>query len=260
MQRRSSFLLLLAGLLLLALGCVTTSTDDRPELSPAEAAEAPRNIGIDHVINGRIPFGIRELRHAMKLYPDDGLTHLWLGQAYLLKGRLDDSLGHAQRAVEIDPESHEARLNLCVIYIHLEKFSEAVVEASVLVEDPTFASPWRALSNRGWAQLKQRQLTLARKSLEEALEYRPHYWPALLNLGILEQVEGDRLASLRYFEQVRDIDPGSGAVAEANYRMAEAYVSLGHRDRALHHLMEAIEISPHGRWGRQSRDYLALLE
>ena len=257
---RSFASLWLAGLVSLTLGCVSVPGANQPKPTPAEAAEASRNVGIDHVVNGRVALGIRDLRHAMTVYPDDALTNMWLGQAYLLKGRLDDSLVHAERAVELDPMSHEARLNLSVIDLHMGRYSEAVSHADLLVDDPTFASPWRALTNRGWAQLKQRQLTLARRSLEEALEYRPRYWPALLNLGILEQIEGDRLASLRYLEAVRELEPGSGAVAEANYRMAEAYVSLGHRERALHHLEEAIEASPHGRWGRQSREYLALLQ
>jgi hypothetical protein len=42
--------------------------------------------------------------------------------------------------------------------------------------------------------------------------------------------------------------------------MAEAYVALGHRDRAIHHLTVAIEQTPHGRWGRQSREYLLRLQ
>lgn len=257
-SHRAASSVLLTLLLLLSVGCVQTQSGEI-EQTPQEKATAQRNLGIDHMVNGRVAFGLRELLHAVSLHEEDALTHLWLGQAYLLKGKLDDALHHAKRAVELDPEHHEARLNLTVIYIQVEQYGNAVATADVLIDDPTFSSPWRALTNRGWALLKQNQLVLARQSLEEALEYRPKYWPALLNLGILEQAEGDPVASLRYLQGVIDLELGSGPAAEANYRMAEAYVSLGHRERALAHLETAIELSPHGRWGRQAREYLAVL-
>ena len=251
--------LLAVGLALLSAGCATIAVPGESTRSTAKAAEARRNIGIDHVVSGRIAFGIRDLRHALELEDQDAMTHLWLGQAYHLRGRMDDALTHAERAVELDPGKHEARLNLSVIYIQRGRWGDAIAQADWLIDDPTFSSPWRALNNRAWAQIKQNQLTVARQSLEEALEFRPRYWPALLNLGILEGVEGDHLGSLRFLQEVIEFGPGSGTEAEAHYRMAEAYVRLGHRERAQYHLKTAIEVSPNGRWGRQSRDYLALL-
>ena len=54
-------------------------------------------------------------------------------------------------------------------------------------------------------------------------------------------------------------DVSSSAAAEANYRLAEIYVSLGKRDRAVSHLLAAVEGSPNGRWGQKSEEYLKLL-
>lgn len=259
-SRSRSATVCLALWLLLCGGCTTLPDPAHSLPTPAETAAARRNIGIDHIVNGRVPLGIRELRHALTLREDDSLTHLWLGQAFLMKARLEDAERHAERALELDPLSHEARLNVTVVYIHTGQFANAIVESDVLVDDPTFASPWRALTNRGWAQLKLQRLAEARESLEDALEFRPGYWPALLDLGILGQIEGDYVGSLRYLEEVLSLEPGAGAEAEAHYRLAEVYVSLGHRDRALQHLGSAIQSSPNGRWGRQSREYLALLQ
>ena len=220
------------GVVLAGAGCMTPVEPEQTAKTAAESAETRRNIGVDHVVNGRTAFGIRELRHALLLDDQDTLTHLWLGQAYLMKDHVDEALFHAERAVELDPESHEARLNLSVIYIQVGRLGEAIAHADLLIDDPTFASPWRAYTNRGWALVKQNRLGLARASLQEGLEYRPGYWPAILNLGILESIEGDQLGSLKYLQQVIDFEPGFGAEAEAHYRMAEAYVRLGQRERA----------------------------
>jgi len=241
-------------------GCITDIPASEIERTPYEKAESKRNLGIDHVVSGRVAYGLRELQHALLLNPDDSLTHLWLGQAYRLKGREVESLTHATRAVELDPTNHEARLNLSSIYIDHQQYDAAVAHAQMLIDDPTFPSPWRPLTNRGWAQLKQGYLSEARASFEEALEFHGRYWPASLDLGILAQVERDYRESIRYYSEVIRLEPGAGPEAEANYRMAEAYVALGHRDRAIRHLTEAIEQTPHGPWGRQSREYLMRLQ
>lgn len=251
----------LVGLLALGSACVSPPRESEPpQAPPAERAAARRNLGIDHIVNGRIAWGLRELQHAESLYAEDALTQLWLGQAFRLRGRPDEALAHARRAVEIDPTHQEARLNLSTILTDHQLYAEAIEHAQVLVDDPTFATPWRALTNRGWAQLKLGYLADARASFDEALEYAPKYWPALLDLGILSSIERDYVGAIRHLADVVALEPGPGAEAEANYRMAEAYVSIGRRDRAIQHLTLAIDREPNGRWGRQSRAYLQRLQ
>lgn len=259
-SQRMGLIVAVAFTLLSASACVTDIPSSEIERTPFENAEAKRNLGIDHVANGRVAFGLRELRYAVTLNPDDFMTHLWLGQAYRLKGRGDEALHHATRAVELDPANHEARLNLSAIYIDSKMFDEAIAHSQVLIDDPTFPSPWRPLTNRGWAQLKQGYLSDARASFEEALEFHGRYWPATLDLGILAQAQRDYAESIRYYSAVLEIAPGAGPEAEANYRMAEAYVALGQRDRAIRHLTVAIQQAPYGAWGRQSREYLLRLQ
>ena len=48
-------------------------------------------------------------------------------------------------------------------------------------------------------------------------------------------------------------------MAEANYRSAEIFVSLGNRKRALRHLMAAVAQSPDGQWGQKSEEYLEVI-
>ena len=53
--------------------------------------------------------------------------------------------------------------------------------------------------------------------------------------------------------------PGPIAEAEAHYRMATIYISLGNRAKAVHHLTAATETRPSGEWGKRSADYLKRL-
>jgi len=242
-------------LVLTFVGCVSAPPTDRPA-SLVDQAEARRNVGIDHVLNGRIAFGIRDLRYAIGIVPDDAYSHLWLGEAYRQRRLFDDAIAETKKAIELDPDLHEARLNLSVLYLQMERYEDAIEQCDVLIADATFASPWRAATNRGWAALKLHRYDEARESFNQALDFNIKHWPAVLNLGILAQAEGHWVESLRYYLEVLKRAPGPNAQAEANYRIAESYVRLGQRERALDHLTKAIQLTPDGMWGRQSREYL----
>lgn len=251
----------LLALGLLTSGCVMTTVagDQARESTPGEKAEARRNVGIDHLVNGRTAMAIRELKHAVTLNPADPVSHHWLGEAYRRRGLLAPAEEHISLALDSDPSYHEVRLSLSALYIQMKRYEESIEHARVLVDDPVFSTPWRALTNIGWAQLQLGQRAEARVSLEDALDFSPRYWPARLNLGILESVERNHVAAMDHFQAVLELGLGGGAEAEVNFRMAEIYVSLGRRDEALRHFEVALEQSPHGRWGKRSKEYMRLL-
>ena len=150
-------------------------------------------------------------------------------------------------------------LNITGLYIQLKRFPESIESSQVLIDDPTFPAPWKAFTNKGWAELQLGHTQEARASFEEALAFQPRYWPARLNLGILDAKEGRRLQAIVNFEKVLERNIGRSVEAETNYRLGEAYVSLGRREKALEYFKIAAEKAPYQRWGQQSQEYLKLL-
>lgn len=253
-------LVLAAGAVLALTGCMTTvPLSEEPDTSPERQAKARRDVGMDHLSKGRTSLAIRELLAAERLNGGDKETHLWLGEAYRRKGMLEKAEKHIVRAVELDPEFHASRLNLSGLYVQMERYQDAIEQATRLAEDPTFPTPWKALTNRAYAELQLGRLQQARRSLDRALDYHPTYWPALLNLGIVEHAESKPVRAIERFEQVLSGNPGPDAVAEVHFRMGEVFVGLGHRDRAIRHFSSAIDVTPHGLWGEESKRYLKLL-
>ncbi len=244
-------------------GCASTpSTQAQDEKGMASAT---RDVGIDHLSQGRTAMAIRKLREAQALDPSDPVTHLSLGEAYRRKGLLEQAEKELIQALRLgdnptDFNYQETLLNLSVLYIQMNRYEDSIERSQSLVVDPTFSSPWRALTNKGWAEFKLGRFGAARASFEEALDFHPRYAPAHLNLGIVDQKERLFLPALSHYEQA--VEAGRmapSAVAEANYRMAEVYVSLGNRGKAIEHFNVALERSPYGPWGEQSRSYLELL-
>lgn len=249
--------------LLLALGCVTTDSPEMREPDPieqaAKQAQAQYNLGIDHLSNGRNALAVRELRASLALAPDDPWTHFAIAEAYRRVGRTEDAVTHLERSLELKPGFHSARLNLSGVLIQQGNYEASALQAEILLDDPTFATPWRALTNLGWCQFRLGNRVEARKNLQFAVEYAERYWPALLNLGILEDAEGRKLEALSLFLQVVDLKPGPLASAEAHYRSAEIFIALGQQEKAMRHLVAVAENEPNGKWGEKSEQYLNLL-
>jgi len=239
-------------------GCATSASRAQAQLD-TKKARSHLELGIDHLQNGRVALGLRDLLMAESFDPKNARIQFALAQAYTRKGRVDDAEKHLLRVIELYPPYHDARLMLSILYIHSERYEEAIAQTSVLLADPTFPGPWRALTNQGWAQFRLGLILEARRDLELSLEYNRKYWPTLLNLGILEAQEGHRLEAIGLFAEMIELDPRPSAQAEANYHLAELYVSIGQRERAVDHLVTAVSQAPGGPWGKKSEEYLKLL-
>ncbi len=209
---------------------------------------------------GKLALAIRELRAAAGLNPNDKWIRLALGEAYRQRSMLTEAEHEVLEALAIDPQFQEARLTLSGVYIQLGRFPEAIAQSQLLIDDPTYSDVWMALTNKGYSQLQLGELSEARKSLELAAEFNEKYWRAYLNLGILAAQEGGRDQALAYFAKAIENGAGTQGEAEANYRAAEIYVSLGDQGSAIRHLLAASERNPDGQWGKASVEYLRRLQ
>ena len=250
---------LLAALALVG-GCATSGDVAQDRLSAADEARARahQSVGANHLREGRVPLAIRELRASEELNPNDRWTQLTLAEAYRMKGLNADAERHLHKALEIDPKFQDARLTLSGLYIQTDRYREAIEEAQLLIDDPTFPQPWTALTNKGWALIRLERRAEAREALVAAIDYNERYWRAQLNLGILDAEEGKRNDAIERFERVIELAGPLGS-AEANFRIAEIYISLGNRKRALEHLVAASSQRPSGPWGKRSEDTLKRL-
>ncbi len=136
--------------------------------------------------------------------------------------------------------------------------------ASTLLVDASpsataFESPWRALTNRAWAEYKLGRAKDARESISLAREYRQNYWPATLALAIIEGDAGHRPEAIRLLQDIIAQGPGPAVESEVNYRLAELYVKLGKRREAVGHLTTSVARAPESQWAKKSQEYLKRL-
>jgi Tfp pilus assembly protein PilF len=248
---------LASGLALSALGCATITGVASDE--NARKAASHVEVGSDHLANGRSALALREFLAAEQLDPKNAQVHYALADAYLARGKRAEAEQHARRALQVFPDYHDARLFLTGVLLVEKKYADAITECDRLINDPTFDLPWRALTNRAWAEYKLGRLKEARDSLAQAREYRKNYWPATLALAIFEGDAGHRLEAIRLYKDIIAQAPGPAVESEVNYRIAEIYVALGKKREAMGHLTTSVARAPESQWAKKSQEYLKQL-
>jgi type IV pilus assembly protein PilF len=246
-----------SGLAVSGLGCATftgaTSEQD------ARKATSHLDVGTDHFKNGRAALALREFLAAEQLDPKNARVQYALADAFLARGKRAEAERHVRRALELFPDYHDARLFLSAVLVLEKRYAEVIPECDRLINDPTFPSPWSALTNRGWAEYQLGRAAQARETLALALEYRRGYWPATLALAILEGDAGHRPEAIRLYQEIIAQGPGASVEAEVNYRLAEIYVALGQRREAKNHLATSVARAPDSQWAKKSQEYLKRL-
>jgi len=239
------------------LGCATFTGAGHAD--DARKAASHVQVGGDHLANGRSALALREFLAAEHLDPKNAQVHYALADAYLARGKRADSEKHARRALELFPDYHDARLFLTALLLVEKRYAAAIPECNRLIDDPTFEAPWRALTNRAWAEYRLGRVKEARDTLAQAGEYRQNYWPATLALAIFEGDAGHRVEAIRLYKDIIALAPGPAVESEVNYRIAEIYVALGKRKEAMGHLTTSVARAPESQWARKSQEYLKLL-
>ncbi len=245
---------------LLFVGCASLSSDERGRFN------AHRDLGGAYLQKAQLELAIREYREAVELWDGDAETHFSLGEAYRQKQAFAEAERHFAKALELDPQLLDARLNLGVVYLQQERWPDAIRENQLLIEDPTFLRPGRALVNMGWAHYKSGDRSSAEQLFRRAIATDSGNYQAWLNLGIVlydEHVLGESVDAFgKVLELLRARPPElfRAAEAEARFRMAMAHVRLGQRERAIAQLRIAADRGGEAVWGKKSRDYLAVLE
>ena len=254
------------GLVLVVLsGCRPFFGEGSLEDNEIARAATYRSRGALLLREGKVEMAIREYMNSIEINPYDAEAHFGYGEALRVKGLMPDAERELKRAVDLDRTHHDARLNLCGLYLSEQRWKDAIAQAEILLADPTFLNPARAHVNRAWAYYSLGDLTKAEEDLKRALSIDSSMYQAHLNLGIVLYERGETLEAMKTFDRALQILEKQGkrapgrAEAEARFRMAQAYVKLGQREKAMEQLRLAVAENA-APWSEKAKEYLAMLE
>lgn len=133
----------------------------------------------------------------------------------------------------------------------LEEIIEAYQKAVEL--DPTSAG---ALVNLGTIQFNARDFKEAERYYLEALEADPRYALAHFDLANLYDERGDRMRALEHYQSALEISP---TYADAHYNVALLFQASNQPMKAVRHWTEYLKLDPSSHWSSIARRELSKL-
>jgi tetratricopeptide (TPR) repeat protein len=198
-------------------------------------ADAHDDLGMALGQTGKIEEAIGHFERALRLNPDSAEAHNNLGMALAQTGKIEEAIGHFEQALRITPGFAKAHNNLGIALGQTGKIGEAIAQyEQALRINPDYAD---AHYNLGMALAQTGKTEEAIGQYEQALRINPDSAEAHNNLGIALGQTGKIGEAIAQYEQALRINPDS-AVAHNNLGFALEQVgkiedAIGHYEQAL---------------------------
>ena len=224
-MKKSEFIVLalLAGLSLS--GCVTTTSGTPPPVADDDdAAELNFQLGARYYQNGSYELARDRLTLAVELEPKMAKAHSTLGLTYEAIGNTRLATESYENAIKAAPKDFNVQNTYAVFLCKQRDFKGAKKYFEKSASAPTNDFSERTLTNGGVCMMQEPDLAEAERLFRKALEQRPTYGEALLQLCLLKYQEQDYLSSRAFLQRYMAVNAVTAGVL---YLASEIESKLG---------------------------------
>lgn len=212
MKMSDSWICLVASGLLLA-GCVsTTSGPPAPAADEADAAELNYQLGARYYRNGNYELARDRLLYSIELDPKRAVAHTTLALTYEQLGNLRLATDAYERAIRTAPRDFDVLNTYAVFLCRQSRFAEAETYFERAVREETNDNAEVMLTNAGVCMVQLPDLEKAESYFRRALERRPTYGEALIQLSLLKRAQGDNFNARAFLQRYLRDNPASASV------------------------------------------------
>lgn len=234
-------------------GCAHVPTDKE-----RAASEIHYDLGIQAQHAGNLQEAYAEYDAALKLDPKNARAHDAMGGLlHLAFNKPREAIPHFEKALSIDPQFSEARVNLGNVYLALEQYDRAVEQYEKALNDMRYPTPYIAQGNLGWAEYKRGNADKAIDHIKAAVTVNPKFCLGYRNLGTIYDALGRQEEACAQLARYRD---GCPEVADAYYREAVCLAKVGKSADASRRFAECEAKAPAGELKEDCRRLRAQLE
>lgn len=243
---------------LLVVLCLALFSACGPSLAQKkEEAAIHYRLGVVHLNERNLADSLKELTKAVEMYPSDATYHNALGLAYFAKGMNKEALASLDRALSIDRDYSEARVNKAAVYIVEQRWIEAIDESQAAVKNIFYRTPEYAWFNMGWSYYNMNELQKAIESYTKAVSSNPSYAQGWYSMGLAYEKMGDSKQAIKSYEKAVSAFP---QYLDAWFNMAMALVKAKDRPAAVKAFEKVIEIAPASDKAQSAREYMGLIK
>ena len=204
MRKSESLLAVLAASLLLV-GCITTTTTTNASASPdaddGDAAELNYQLGARYLRNGNYELARDRLLLSIELNPRNAIAHYTLALTY---ERLDNERLATQsyeQAIRIAPRDFNVQNAYAVFLCQKGDYDEAREHFDRAIKVTENDNSEITMTNAGVCMMQKPDRDLAEAYFRQALNRRPGYGEALLQLSLLKFSGEDYLAARAFLQR-----------------------------------------------------------
>jgi len=214
-------------------------------------ADDPRNfdarilLGSTFALQGKRSESLEQLVEAVRLRPDSPKGYNSLGMALSRFVEIKAAREAFEKALELDPNLVEARVNLALVLAQAGDFGLAGVnlDRAIQLQGDTHPAAYsHYLRARIW--IAQKEMGRAALELEIAVKLQPDYAEAWSDLGGVLRVQGDPKGAQQALERAVALQPDD---EKAQYRLGLQYLEDSQPHRAIGCFKKALQHEPEDR-------------
>ena len=212
---KKSELIALAWLLGSSLsGCIstTTGTPAAPEADDADAAELNYQLGARYYQSENFELARDRLLLSIELDPKMAKAYSTLAMTYESLDNLRLATHNYEQAVKVAPRDFEIQNSYAVFLCRQRDFDGAKKHFEKAAEHPENDNAERTLTNAGFCLAQKPDVVEAERLFRKALDHRPTYGEALLQLCLLNYQQLDYLAARAFLQRYMSSSPTTAGV------------------------------------------------
>lgn len=250
----------------LTAGGLTAGCGAGPSREQIERSQREYDLGVGLWQERNVAGAFEHLLEAIELDPHNAEAHLLLGKLFMIHrhdyARAEQHFRSALQAHEVVEARAglpaDARNSLGVLYIHWERYRDAVEVLRESASDLMNREPAVAWSNLGWAYLSLGEHEEALQVLHQAVQLSPHLCLAWYRMGQVRAERDQHEDAEEALTRALEVEDETCQRLQAAWRLrGEVRAQLGRRDDAIADLERCVELSVETDDGRACNRLLA---
>ncbi|MDZ4852788.1 MAG: tetratricopeptide repeat protein [Pirellulaceae bacterium] len=202
-------------------------------------AEAYNNLGGAYQLTNRLDEARQAYERALQYRPDLFMAHYNLGVLHFGCGRYADSIAAFQQALQLSPDNVELLFRLGNIYLRDGRCKDAITAfESVLSYDPGMVVAYNSLAS---AYKDSRDVFRAESTYLRAIELKPDYFEAHLNLANLYLALGRSDDAIRFYRKATELNAESDQAISLLINQLQQTCSWSELESLSKKLIEAVD-------------------
>jgi tetratricopeptide (TPR) repeat protein len=185
----------------LSLFLIVSCASKNKELTPEEKrASLYYNQGTRELVAKDYTLALQKLLKANKYKPNDSKICNNLGMAYYFKKDVKNAVKFLKKAIKLNSENTDAKLNLATIHMKENNYDKAKGIYNKLLEDLTYLGHHRTYYNLALISLVEQREQEAIEYLNKSVEINENYCPAFYKLGEIAEKRRQYKKALEFYK------------------------------------------------------------